>query len=70
MNQTLKIKSVESQSSFFKKYFFMSNIFNGFIEFVTVLLLFYGFFGHETRGILVPPDQGSNCTPQYWKVKS
>ena len=41
----------------------MSNIFNGFIEFVTALLLFYGFFGHETCGILVPPDQGSNLHP-------
>ena len=41
MNQTLKIKSVESQSSFFKKDFLMSTIFNGYIEFVTILLLFY-----------------------------
>ena len=44
MNQTLKIKSVKSQSSFFKKDFLMSTIFNGFVEFVTILLLFYFYF--------------------------
>ena len=74
MNQTLKIKSVESQSSFFKKDFLMSTIFNGYIEFVTILLLFYVClfvcFCHETCGILVPPKQGSKLQPPALEVKS
>ena len=41
---------------FFKNFFFMWTSFKGFIEFVTILLLFYvfGFFGHEACRILTP----------------
>ena len=56
----------------FKKYFFMWTIFKVFIEFVTVLLLFYVFLG----GFLAMkhvgpqlPNQGSNVHPLHWKVK-
>ena len=40
----------------FKEFFLMWTIFKVFIEFVTVLLMFYvfGFFGHEAGGILAP----------------
>ena len=40
----------------FVKYFFIQTIFTVFIEFITILLLFYGFvpFGHEACGILAP----------------
>ena len=40
----------------FKEFFLMWTIFKVFIEFFTVLLMFYvfGFFGHEAGGILAP----------------
>ena len=34
--------------------FLMWTIFKVFIEFVTIFLLFYAFFGHEACGILAP----------------
>ena len=40
-----------------------------FIEFVSMLLLFYLLFsGWEARGILAP-NQGSNPNPLHWKAK-
>ena len=49
----------------------MWTIFKVFIEFVTILFLFYVlfFFGHKACGILAP-DKGSNLHPLHWKVKS
>lgn len=43
-------------SGFTFKDFFIQTIFTVFIEFITILLLFYGFipFGHEACGILAP----------------
>ena len=51
--------------------FFDVAIFKVFIEFVTILLLFYilGFFGREAHGILVPL-LGIEPSPLHWKVKS
>ena len=49
----------------------MCTIFKVFIEFVTILLLFFmfWFFGREACGILAP-DQGLNPQPLHWKVNS
>ena len=48
----------------------MWTIFKAFIEFVTVLLLFYrGFFGHEACGILAP-GPGIKPVPPALEVQS
>ena len=56
---------------FFK--FLMWTIFKVFVEFVTIMLLFYDFgffsFGHKSCGLLAPPNQGLNQHPLHWKVK-
>lgn len=50
-----KLNNFFSGFTFFKD-FFIQTIFTVFIEFITILLLFYGFvpFGHEACGILAP----------------
>ena len=57
---------------FFLRYFFwMWTIFKIFIEFVTILFLFY-VLDFWARGMwdLSSLDQGSNLHPLHWKVKS
>ena len=55
---------------FFKISFDVDRFLKGFIELVTVLLLFYVLFcfGCEACGILTP-HQGWNQHPLHWKVK-
>ena len=49
----------------------MSTIFKIFIEFISVLLLFYVLvFWPQGMWDLSSPDQGSNLHPLHWKVKS
>ena len=52
--------------------FLIWTIFEVFIEFVTILLLFYGFVIFWPGGMwdLSPPDQGLNPHLLYWKAKS
>ena len=56
---------------FFKIFFLMWTIFKVFIEFVTILLLFYvfSFFGCEACGILAP-QPGMEPAPSHWEAKS
>ena len=55
---------------FFKDIFLMWAIFKVFIEFVTVLLLFYGLvFGCKAHGIFTPCRRW-NLHPLHWKAKS
>ena len=53
--------------------FLMWTIFKVFVEFVTTLLLFYGFgffsFGHKSCGLLAPPRPGIEPAPLALKVK-
>ena len=56
---------------FLKTFFLMWITFKVFIEFVTILLLFYVlvFLAPRPVGSQLA-DQGSNLTPLYWKVMS
>ena len=54
---------------FFLKIFVTWTIFKVFVEFVTILLLFYGVHSLATRHVgSLLPDHGSNLHPSGWKV--
>ena len=56
---------------FFKRYFLMRAIFKVFIEFVTIILLFYTLFFLAERHVgSWFSDQGLNLHSLHWTVKS
>ena len=55
----------------FLKIFLMWTIFKVFIEFVTMLLLFYVLvFWPGVMWDLSPPTRDQTCNPLHWKAKS
>ena len=62
--------SIVSLKLTFERYFLMWTFEKVFIEFATILLLFFILcFGREAYGILAP-SQGSNLYFLHWKAKS
>ena len=57
--------------NFFKRFFLMRTMFKAFVEFVTIVFLFYVLvFWPQGIWELSSPTRDPTHTPQHWKVKS